>query len=188
MSALDHWPQSEPMSLAEWVALPEDTSRHFELVDGVIIVSPKPKPRHQRVVYRVAATLDGALSPSWAAVPQVEMVIDTGHPATVRAPDVVVVRPAAVDDRPHVAPSDVLVLVEVLEAGTRRRDRTDKVADYAEVGVECYLLVESGPPVTLSELRLYEGSYQRIAEHRDIARITLDGVEVTFDLAGMLEP
>lgn len=187
MSLLDQWPR-DLLSLADWEALPEDTSRHFELVDGVIAVNARPTPRHQRVSRRLATVLERALAPRWGAEIEIELVIDGGTPATVRAPDVVVAREGAVDDRPRLLPGDVLAVVEVLSPGTRRTDRIAKVADYAEAGIECYLLVEPGPPTVLTELRLRDGAYEQVAEHTGTAGITLDGIDVAIDLAGMLEP
>jgi hypothetical protein len=40
----------------------------------------------------------------------------------------------------------------------------------------------------LAELRPRDGVYERVAEHHDAAGITLDGVGVTVDPAGILEP
>jgi hypothetical protein len=46
------WPD-HLLTLDEWDALPEDVSRRFELVEGLLQMSPKPNPSHQRVVTRL---------------------------------------------------------------------------------------------------------------------------------------
>ena len=42
-------PRSRPLTRADLDALPDDGHR-YELIDGTLIVSPAPKPRHQVVV------------------------------------------------------------------------------------------------------------------------------------------
>ena len=67
------------------------------------------------------------------------------------------------------------------EAGGRwrRLDRVLEPHEYAEVGVPWYLLVEAGPPVTLTEFRLDAGAYRTVAEHRGTATL---GLGATLDL------
>jgi hypothetical protein len=38
----------ELMTLDDWDALPEDDSAHYELQEGVLVVSPKPARTHQK--------------------------------------------------------------------------------------------------------------------------------------------
>lgn len=176
------------LSLDEWDALPEDNSRHYELVEGVLIMSPRPRARHQLVMQRLAGTLDQALTPRWVTLVDYEVVTDARMPPTVRAPDIAVVDPAVlVENRPRTMPSDVLAVVEVLSPGTRRTDQIAKLADYADAGIESYLVADAGPPLVLTEFRLVDGAYRRRADHRGAAVITLDGVDVTIDLPGILD-
>jgi Uma2 family endonuclease len=53
----------ELMTLAEWDALPEDNSAHYELQEGVLVVSPKPARRHQLAVTRLASQMERQLPP-----------------------------------------------------------------------------------------------------------------------------
>ena len=50
-----------PLSLAEWDVLPEDTSHRYELVEGILLVAPRPAPLHQRAMVRLTADLDRQL-------------------------------------------------------------------------------------------------------------------------------
>ena len=164
-----------------------ETARLAE-IDVARVAHSVAEVERQRIVTDSINTLESALAPRWGAEIEIELVIDSGTPATVRAPDVVVARQGALDDRPRLLPGDVLAAVEVLSPGSRRTDRIAKVADYAEAGIGCYLLAEPGPPTVLTELRLRDGAYEQVAEHTGTAGITLDGVAVTIDLAGMLDP
>jgi Uma2 family endonuclease len=78
-------------------------------------------------------------------------------------------------------PADVLAVVEVLSPGTRRTDRVAKTAEYAEAGIAHYALLEPGPPVVLTTMRLVGGRYEVTGEHRGPARADL-GVETSLDL------
>jgi len=108
------------------------------------------------------------------------VLIEGGPTPTVRSPDVVVVRTATADERTRQDPADVLVAVEVQSPGSRRTDRVAKLAEYAEVGIAHYLLVEPGPPVVLTELVLDGDTYRVRAEHRGTAPLAL-GATVDLD-------
>lgn len=56
MTTTRTWPD-HLLTLAEWDALGQDTSRRIELVEGVLLVSPRPVARHQLVVLAIAAAL-----------------------------------------------------------------------------------------------------------------------------------
>jgi Uma2 family endonuclease len=164
------------IGLDEWDAMPEDVCRRCELVEGVLHVSPSPTARHQRLAVLIVNALDGALPAGWCAVPAVDVLIEGGRTPTLRSPDVVVVPTATADHRTRQDPADVLAVVEVLSPGSRRTDRVAKLAEYAEVGIAHYLLVEPGPPVVLTELELVDGAYRLRAEHRGSATLALGAV------------
>lgn len=68
------WPD-HLLTLEEFAQLPEDTSRHVELVEGVLHVSPQTVPIHQRIVARLLSALNGQLPSDWEALPEVEVVL-----------------------------------------------------------------------------------------------------------------
>ena len=153
------------LDLAEWDALDEEVIRRAELVEGVLVVAPSASPRHQRLSWRLCAALEAELAPRWALVPDIDVLVDEGPPPTVRRPDVVVVRAPALARGPRFAPADVLAVAEILSPGSRRTDRIAKRGDYADAGIAHYLLVEPGPPVSITELTLDGGAYRLVAEH-----------------------
>lgn len=168
----ENWPD-HLIDLDEWDALPEDIARHFELVEGVPHMSPRPSARHQRLARLLMSALDTVLPDEWCAVGDVEVLIEGGRTPTLRAPDVTVLRTASADERPRQNPADILAVVEVLSPGTRRTDRVAKLAEYAEAGIAHYAILEPGPPVTLAEMRLTDGIYRVRAEHRGPSRVEL---------------
>lgn len=159
-----HWPD-HLLTLDEWDALPEDGSRHYELVEGVLAVSPKPAPLHQRAMYRLAGQLDEQLPDHLTALPDVELVLQAQHPATVRAPDVLVADCRVAEANPaRLAAADVVLAVEIVSPGTKRTDRVTKPVEYSEAGIEHYWLVDIEAPTTITAYRLVDGEYEIVAD------------------------
>jgi len=146
------------LSLEEWDALGEDSSSHAELQEGVLIVSPKPRPEHQYAAGVVFSVLRESTPEGLRAFPEVDLILEAGASATVRAPDVVVMPMSA--PRPYSA-SDAIIVVEVLSPGTRRTDLVMKRHEYAEVGIPHYWIVDlDGADVRLEILTLVDGAYE----------------------------
>ena len=178
------WPD-HLLDLDEWSALPEDPSRRIELAEGVLFVAPRPIFRHQMLIMRLAGQLDVAARGRWRVFPEVEVVVDAGPAPTVRVPDLVVAPPDLPDEASRCDARRLLAVLEVVSPGTRRLDRILKFHEYADAGVPCYLLVEPGPPVTLTDFRLVGGTYVQVAEHAGRAPLELGA---TLDLDALDHP
>ncbi len=157
------WPD-HLLTLAEWDALPRDTSRCYELVEGVLLVAPRPKPLHQRAMLQLCLQIEPQLPAELTVLPDVEVLVKAGEPPTVRAPDIIIVR----KDRAAANPSQleaagVLVAVEIISPGTRNTDRVDKWHEYADAGIPHYWLVDLDKPVTLTAYTLVDGNYEHVA-------------------------
>ncbi len=147
------------LSIEDWEALPEDSGAHVELQEGVLVVTPRPLRPHARAVFRIAKQLDDQLPGDLEAMIDFEVCVDAAHPPTVRIPDVVITRKEGPERRLN--GSDVLVAIEVVSPGSKRTDTVTKRSEYAEAAIEHYWIVELGPPVTLTALRLVgEFGYQ----------------------------
>ena len=57
------------LTVADLDRMPDDGHR-YELLDGVLVVSPRPTPAHQMVAFAMASTLDRACPPGWQVVPE----------------------------------------------------------------------------------------------------------------------
>ena len=182
MTVLPTWPD-HLLDLDEWCALPEDSSHRLELAEGVLVVAARPIARHQKLIMRLAAQLDAARDGRFEVLPEYELVVDPGPAATVRVPDLVLAPAGLPDSTPRLAAADAVAVVEILSPGSRRLDRVLKHSEYAESGVPYYLLVEPGPPVSLSEFRRSGGAYEFLAEHRGRALLDL-GVTLDLDALG----
>jgi len=137
------WAPDHLLSSDDWNALDREPYLHYELSDGVLVMTPRPAPRHQYVVKRVADALEDQLPSELVPLIDVEVPIRRGPAATHRAPDVVVVPRAVLAlESPLVDPADVLLAVEVVSPGSVSTDRILKVQEYASVGIPGYLIID----------------------------------------------
>lgn len=180
MSALT-WPD-HLLTLRDWDALPEDTGFRLEVVEGVLLVAPRPGSFHQRAVTRLGYLLDGQLAPQLCAICAVDVII-AEHPLTVRAPDVIVTSTALADTNPlRIDAADVQLVVEVLAEGSVRTDRVMKLVEYAEAGIEHYWIVDLAEPANITTYRLRGATYQKLGEHTGTQVLDLDGSTIALDI------
>ncbi|HET6286015.1 MAG TPA: Uma2 family endonuclease [Amycolatopsis sp.] len=176
------WPH-RLLALDDWAALPEDPAHRAEVVEGVLVVSPRPLFFHQRAVNRLTYWLDEQTSSEYSAMGETEMVVAT-VPLTVRVPDVLVTSALVADENPArvSAEEDVRLVIEVLSEGTVRTDRVTKFSEYAEVGIEHYWIVDLEDPASMTTYRLIDGEYENFGEHTGKVSLDFDGTPLMLDL------
>ncbi len=130
------------LSLAEWFELPEDEPG--EMVDGRIVEEEVPSYIHEILVILFGSLLRGWVSPRGGFVAGSDAKFAVG-PKRGRKPDLTVYLPGT-----PLPPADGLIeeapdiAIEILSPRPRdgRRDRVDKVAEYAAFGIRYYWLVD----------------------------------------------
>jgi len=175
------WPQSDPNGAPMKRATYEDVlnapeNMVAELLDGELVLSPRPALRHARAAAAIHGKLwsrfdDGERgSPGWVVLMEPELHFGEA----VVVPDIAAWRRERlpeVPDRPwlDLAPD---WLCEVLSPSTVRVDRSRKLKVYALAGVAHVWLVN---PIdrTLEVLRLKDGAWMLVAAFggSDVARI-----------------
>ncbi|HXC82575.1 MAG TPA: Uma2 family endonuclease [Trebonia sp.] len=144
------WPAAgRPFTVAELDRMPDD-GRRYELLDGVLIVSPRPTTVHQFVAMRLARVLDNACPEDLCVVPEPAVQLDQ---QTEFDPDLVVVRLDQIGGAKFTEPP--LLVVEVRSPSTALVDLTRKKAAYEQFDVPSYWVVNpdlAQPEVTVFEL------------------------------------
>jgi Uma2 family endonuclease len=177
--------QGRLLTLDEFVALPEDNSQRYELEEGILVVSPRPVPPHQRVGNRLTHKLNEQMPSDWEAFTELEVVVIDREPATVRVPDVVVIPPDWV--HAQVPAAKVLIAVEVISPGSRRKDTLVKPMEYAEAGIPHYWVIDPEPPATLTAYILVDGRYQEAQTVTD-ELTTLNPFPLQIDVSALVTP
>jgi Uma2 family endonuclease len=117
-------------------SFPDDGNR-YELVDGILLVTPGPARAHQLVVARLVSALTEYLAPRSR-----QMVLCPGvvrvPPQDEMQPDVLVEPPDRRGDLPWTAVSGWWPAVEVSGRGSRVYDRDTKGPAYLALGVREY--------------------------------------------------
>jgi len=146
---------------ADLDAMPDD-GRRYELIDGVIIVTPSPVTRHQDIVLSLGAFLR-AVSPYdlKVLVAPFDVALSEG---TVIEPDILVARRSDLTLKD--LPTAPVLAVEVLSPSTGWIDGGRKKEILAEAGCPSYWLIDPGvapDPPTLTAYELVDGDYQELA-------------------------
>src|SRR5215475_7311750 len=158
------WPEaSQPFTVADLDRLTErlpDDGRRYELLDGVLIVSPRPTTVHQLAAGLLTTQLTIACPDDYHVVPEPAVQLTE---TTEFDPDIVVVRREDVGGAKFWTPP--LLAVEIRSPSTAIIDRNVKLAAYARFGVaSCWIFDPSPdrPEITVFELR--DGAYQQTAQ------------------------
>jgi Uma2 family endonuclease len=150
-------PFSRPMTYDDLASMPDDGHR-YELIDGVLIVSPAPVLVHQRTVGNLHLALCAACPDDLEVFLAPLDVVITDD--TVLEPDLLVARIS--DLGPKNLPAVPVLAVEVLSPSTRRFDLLLKRSRLESAGCEHYWVVDPEEPSVLA-WRLRGGSYVEAA-------------------------
>ena len=158
MGTVTTLPRSRPLTYDDLAAFPDDGHR-YELIDGTLIVSPSPRPLHQRAVLNLAIALQRACPPELEVfVARLDVVLADD---TVLEPDVLVARRADLTEQN--LPAAPMLAVEVLSPSTRRVDLLLKRSRLAEAGCPAYWVIDPDVP-RLIAWELVGGQYDEAAD------------------------
>jgi len=143
--------------------LPEEEGKHYEIIDGELLVNASPVPRHQRIVgnlyYAVRAYVE--THGGEVFVSPLDVLFDRHN---VVEPDILVIK---VDRTSIVGPKNIQgapnLVIEVLSDGSRRKDEVQKRKLYDRFGVDEYWIVD--PELELVKIyRRTAAAFERVAE------------------------
>jgi Uma2 family endonuclease len=138
--------------------MPDDGYR-YELIDGALIVTPAPTPRHQTAVLELAVLLRLACPKKLVVfVAPLDVALATD---TVLEPDLLVARRIDVTEKN--LPAAPVLAIEVLSPSTRRIDLTLKRDRFEAAGCPSYWVIDPVRPAIVAwELR--DGRYLLVAD------------------------
>lgn len=148
-----------PFTVVDLEGMPDDGNR-YELIDGMLLVSPAPGARHQKALLLLAMRLEAASPDDMHVLPAPFSVRPSN--STELQPDVLVTRDEDLTEK--FLPVAPLLAVEVLSPSTAINDLNNKKAAYERMGVASYWVIDpEEPSIIVFELD-ERGRYQRVAE------------------------
>lgn len=161
-------PWGRPLTYDDLADLPDDGHR-YELIDGVLIVSPSPRTAHQRVVGNLYLALRERCPDDlevFLAPYDVVLAADT-----VLEPDLLVARRSDLTERN--LPAVPVLAVEILSPSTRRFDLTLKHNRLEAAGCAHYWVVDPDA-ATVIAWRLGPRGYGEPVRVEGAARFAVD--------------
>lgn len=171
-------------TIADLDRLPDDGNR-YELLGGMLLVTPAPGPPHQVVLGRLIMELSAYLLPSRAALLVSQGVIQSGDDTQLQ-PDLLVIPAALADQVSWRQIRGWWLAVEVSGRDSRIYDRDFKQDAYLRLGVREVWRLD------LSERRLYRATPESPAEAPFAGSMTWHPPElpnaITLDLPALFGP
>ena len=165
-------------SADEYLALEHDGFR-YQLINGVVIMSPRPTPHHQSILLAILRQIDPvALSLGGAVLPEVDLRLS---PDLVYSPDICYVAPGRDFPRDRALSIVPDMIVEILSPSSRRMDLRTKKSDYERFGVREYWVVEPDEQ-RVRVFRLRDGVYaETICEGSTANSEAIPGFAIDLD-------
>ncbi|MGC5628533.1 Uma2 family endonuclease [Georgenia sp. Z1344] len=157
MSVMTVMPRTDGWTVDDLDRIPDD-GLQYELLDGILLVTPAPVLAHQRAIGNLHLLLSAARPPGC----EVLLAPFDWRPdrRTSLQPDLLVI--GVGDSGPANVTTPLRLAVEVLSPSTRRKDQVLKRSKYEESGVESYWIVDPQEPGILA-LDLVDGRYVEVA-------------------------
>lgn len=133
------------MTAEEYAALPE-SEEWYELIDGVVCMSPSPLPLHQKIAARIIGQITSFLDvhPVGEAFVELDVYLGEGPRGgdLVYRPDIVFLRQERVSENLTRITGAPDLVVEIISTSSRRYDRETKKGDYERCGVAEYWIID----------------------------------------------
>ena len=175
---------ADPISThrGEWV--PEDLedlpeNARYEIVDGTLLVSPRPVSGHARVAMRLSHAIAAALPDGLEVLAEVEIAMGR----TTRSPDLLVV--PVLPSRKSFDPAVVVVGAEVESPSSLSQDRILKPHEYARAGIPGFWRIELEPELRFIAYVLRDGVYEGVADATEGTVEIAEPFPITIDVSAL---
>ena len=149
------------MTVEEFLQIPDD-GYNYELINGVVMMSPSPTPKHQAVTWEISTQLGIYLRDHPLGRAFAELDVHLGRGPTggdlVYKPEILFVRAERLSEMHDKITGGPDLVVEVISRGSRRLDSETKKSDYGRFGVTEYWLIDPERKA-MTFYRLQEGRF-----------------------------
>ncbi len=123
--------KKQMVTMQEFAAMPKDEHKNYELIDGIICMSPSPSREHQMIAHRIHGHLFVRLADTMC---DAAGELDITYEGDVLKPDLMVFC-----NRDDEIPE---IVFEILSPSTRHRDLGIKLVKYEQMGVKEYWIID----------------------------------------------
>ena len=141
MSVMAIGVNGRPYTVEDLEGMPDD-GRRYELIDGMLLVSPAPGFRHQKISMKLGSRLDAACPEDLHVLAAPFAVRQSKN--TELQPDLLVCRDSDLTDK--LLPVAPLLAIEILSPSTALNDLNTKKAVYERLGVPTYWVIDPEVP------------------------------------------
>jgi Uma2 family endonuclease len=151
-------PTGRDFTVHDLAAIPYDGNR-YELVDGILVVSPPPGYLHQATLTSLMSLMHDPCPTSMELLPGPFAV--RPNESTELWPDLIVARTE--DLASECLPTAPLLAIEITTPSSEIYDRYVKKAAYRKMGAKHYWVIDPGTP-SVSVFELADDGYRQLAD------------------------
>jgi len=160
-----------------------ETQERYELIDGVVVMSPSPRPRHAKTIQELLLQLGLFVRGGGTADIYSETDLQI-HGFSVFRPDVCAYArqtPRPIPDRLTAAPD---LVVEVLSPGSEAMDLITKKDEYEKLGVKEYWVIDPADARVRAWHRERDRLIETLVEGEELASHAIAGFRL--DIRGLV--
>src|SRR5262245_60015805 len=160
-------PNTKTVTYEKWLEMPEVDDAVEEVVNGEIRITSPAKWKHGKIVERLGDLIREQIDKHGVKV-RISLfgLVIRRQPLTTRVPDLAVFQSDTIMEQDGYIHSAPQLVVEVLSPANTRRERQEKLADYAEIGVpEVWVVSPEG--LTVEVLQIHSGRLETVQLLKD---------------------
>ncbi len=126
-----HAAEKRNITIEEFMQMPKDEHKNYELIDGIVYMAPSPSREHQMIAYELTGRMYPVMKQlGCTAAGELDII----YQGDVLKPDLMVFC-----NRDDEIPE---IVFEILSPSTRHRDLAIKVMKYEQAGMKEYWIVD----------------------------------------------
>ena len=127
----------QPTSMEEFLTMPKQEGWNYELIDGMVMMSPRPAAMHQFISGNLYSELRHKLKGSKCLpIPEIDLVLKDNN----LIPDLMVICNEDIRDMKRYE-KPPLIAIEIISPSSSSRDHITKRHKYEQLGIQEYWIV-----------------------------------------------
>ena len=127
----------QPVTLAEFEAMEKQEGLTYELIDGIVMMSPRPAAKHQWISGRLVTELWNILKgTSCIPIQEIDLILDGQD----FVPDLMVICNEDISELKNYK-KPPLIAIEIISPSSSSRDHITKRRKYEQLGIQEYWIV-----------------------------------------------